>query len=204
MAPINDFGPMLRQEAIRRGMGQVPQVVLLIDGAAGLEGMGYDCFSQSTQIVDFYHAMEHGGKVLEALLGDKRRPEYERRRRHWAHRLLNNGVETLIRQAREESAGKPNQAAVEKELGYFVDNVNRMQYRTFRKKNYFIGSGVIEAGCKTVIGARCKQAGMFWSLPGAQNALSIRCLHASKRLSEFWNDRLSKRASSLSNLDIAA
>ena len=67
-------------------------------------------------------------------------------------------MEQLIAQARQECLGKSNAAAVEAELGYFVNNVARMQYGTFRSQGFFIGSGVIEAGCKTVIGARCKQS----------------------------------------------
>jgi hypothetical protein len=59
----------------------------------------------------------------------------------------------------------------EEKLGYFQRNVARLQYATFRKQGFFIGSGVIEAGCKTVIGARCKQSGMFWGVPGATNVL---------------------------------
>ena len=86
--------------------------------------------------------------------------------RRWAKRLLKDKVEALIEQTRQECAGKPQAAAVEKELGYFVRNVKRMQYGTFRAKGYFIGSGVVEAGCKTVIGGRCKQSGMFWSQSG--------------------------------------
>ena len=67
--PIGEFGPLLRQEAIRRGMGSASQVVLLIDGAAGLEHMGRDCFKDAVQIVDFYHALEHASLVLDALIG---------------------------------------------------------------------------------------------------------------------------------------
>ena len=67
--PIDDFGPLLRQEAIRRGLGSAGQVVVLIDGARGLENMGKDCFKDCLQIVDFYHAMEHAGQGLEALIG---------------------------------------------------------------------------------------------------------------------------------------
>jgi hypothetical protein len=76
-------------------------------------------------------------------------------------------VEALIQETRAECAGQSNAAQVEAELGYFERNVKRMQYGTFRAKGYFIGSGVVEAGCKTVIGARCKQSGMFWSESGA-------------------------------------
>jgi len=187
---IGDFGLRLRQEALHRGMGTAKQVVLLIDGAVGLEHMGHDYFQDSVQIVDFYHAMEHAGKVLAALLGDKNHPEYKGRRRYWAKRLLKNGVEKLIAQARQECFGRPNAATVEDELAYFVNNIDRMQYGTFRAKGFFIGSGVIEAGCKTIIGARCKQSGMFWGLRGAEHVLGLRCIHASRHTNDFWKHRL--------------
>jgi hypothetical protein len=187
---IEEFGPLLRQEAIRRGLALAMQVVLLIDGANGLANMGRLCFSTAIQIVDFYHALEHAGKVLVALLGSKEHPAYKTRRRQWAKQLLKDQVEKLIAQARQECAGKSSAAAVEKELGYFVNNVERMQYGTFRSRGFFIGSGVVEAGCKTVIGARCKQSGMFWGKPGAQNILALRCIHTSRRLDEFWKERL--------------
>ena len=160
----SEFGPLLRQEALRRGMGSAGKVVVLIDGAAGLENMGKDCFKDCEQIVDFYHALEHAGKVLEALSG-KNHPEHKTRQHRWAKRLLKDKVESLIQETRKACAGQTQADAVEKELGYFARNLQRMQYGTFRKRGYFIGSGVVEAGCKTVIGARCKQSGMFWSQP---------------------------------------
>jgi len=187
---IEEFGPLLRQEAIRRGLALARQVVLLIDGANGLANMGRLCFSKAIQIVDFFHALEHAGKVLVALLGSKEHPDYKTRLRHWAKQLLKDQVKKLIAQARQECAGRSSAEAVEKELGYFVNNVERMQYGTFRRQGFFIGSGVVEAGCKTVIGARCKQSGMFWGKPGAQNILALRCIHTSRRLDEFWKERL--------------
>ena len=194
-AGIDEFGPVLRQDALRRGLALASLVVLLIDGAEGLARMGRLCFSNAIQIVDFYHALEHAGKVLIALLGSKEHPEYKTRLGRWARRLLNDKVEQLIAQARQESAGQPNAQAVEDELTYFVNNTARMQYGTFRRKGFFIGSGVIEAGCKTVIGTRCKQSGMFWSEPGAENILALRCIHSSRRLTDFWKHRLNNHAS---------
>jgi hypothetical protein len=193
-ASIDEFGPLLRQEALRRGLALAVQVVLLIDGATGLAHMGRDCFSTALQIVDFYHALEHAGRVLVALLGSKEHPDYKRRRGHWAKQLLNDRVDKLIAQTRKECAGQSNAETVEKELGYFVNNVERMQYGSFRRRGFFIGSGVVEAGCKTVIGARCNQSGMFWGKPGAQNVLALRCIHASRRLDNFWRDRLNTHA----------
>jgi hypothetical protein len=201
--PIDDFGPLLRQEAIRRGMGSAGKVVLLVDGAAGLENMGKDCFQDAVHIVDFYHGMEHAAIVLAALIG-KAHPNYKKRLRGWAKRLLRDKVQNLIGETRKESAGQPQEAEVEKALGYFVRNIKRMQYGTFRAKGYFIGSGVVEAGCKTIIGGRCKQSGMFWSEAGAENILALRCIHSSRRLDEFWKYRLNQRAARNDTLALTA
>jgi len=199
----DEFGPCLRQEALRRGMAGAGEVVLLIDGAQALEHLGRQNFKDCIQIVDFYHALEHAGRVLAALIG-KEHPDYKAQLRRWAKRLLKDRVQALIDQTHKECAGKPQAEAVEKELGYFVRNVTRMQYGTFRAKGYFIGSGVVEAGCKTVIGGRCKQSGMFWSESGAENILALRCIHSSRRLEEFWKHRLNARAAQNDALPLAA
>ena len=191
--PIDQFGPVLRQEAFRRGFGTVSKVVVLIDGALGLANMAKLTFPGCVQIVDFYHAMEHAGLVLEAFLG-KAHSDYQSRLRSWAERLLHDEVETLIAETRRECAGTPQAPAVTDALHYFASNVSRMQYGTFRTAGYFIGSGVVEAGCKSVIGARCKQSGMFWSEAGAENILALRCIHSSRRLNEFWKHRLETHA----------
>jgi hypothetical protein len=68
----------------------------------------------------------------------------------------------------------------------------------------FVGSGVVEAGCKTVIGGRCKQSGMFWSKSGAENILALRCLHSSRRLKDFWKYRLNQHAARNDTLPLAA
>ena len=201
---IDEFGPVLRQEAIRRGLPLARAVVLLIDGAAGLANMGRRCFPTALQIVDFYHALEHAGRVLVALLGSKEHPDYKKRLSRWAKLLLSDRVEKLIAAARKECAGKAQAEVVEKELGYFVNNVSRMQYGTFRAQGYFIGSGVVEAGCKTVIGARCKQSGMFWGELGAESVLAFRCIHVSRRLEAFWKERLNTSAARNDCLSLAA
>lgn len=190
MENIEPFSSMLRQEALRRGMARADKVILLIDGAHGLENMGIISFKDAIQIVDFYHALEHAGLVWVALLGGKSHPDYTSRMSHWAKRLLKNGVATLIQTTRSEATGRPCAPAVEKELKYFVDNMDRMQYGTFRRHGYFIGSGVIEAGCKTIIGGRCKQSGMFWGQPGAEHILALRCINSSRRDADFWKHRL--------------
>ena len=184
-------------------VGSAGKAVLLIDGAVGLENMGRLCFKDCVQIVDFYHAIEHAGHVLDALIG-KAHPDYKKRLRRWARRVLNDKVQALIRETRQHCAGTAQEKAVERALGYFVGNVSRMQYGTFRAAGLFIGSGVAEAGCKTVIGARCKQSGMFWSEFGAENILALRCIHSSRRLEQFWKYRLNQHAARNDALPLAA
>jgi hypothetical protein len=117
---------------------------------------------------------------------------------------LKDKVKALIQESRKECADTLRAAAVQKALHYFVTNVSRMQYGTFRKAKYFIGSGVVEAGCKTIIGGRCKQSGMFWSKVGAENILALRCIHNSRRLEKFWKYRLDAKAAANDCLPLAA
>ena len=185
----SDFGIGLRREALRRGMGSVNEVVVLVDGALGLEKMGLDYFPQAIQIVDNYHAIEHLEALIEALLTKTDPHRFARRRHHWRKLLLADGVERIIRHARKEAAGTSREEAVDAQLGYFIHNIERMRYGTFRKKGFFIGSGVVEAGCRSVIGQRCKQSGMFWTEEGASAVMALRCLNAGNRLNSFWNAR---------------
>ncbi len=190
----SDFGIGLRREALRRGMGSVDQVVVLVDGALGLEKMGLEYFPQAIQIVDNYHAIEHLESLIEALLTKADMGRFARRRHHWRKLLLADGVERIVRHARKEAAATSREEAVEAQLGYFIHNIERMRYGTFRQKGFFIGSGVVEAGCRSVIGQRCKQSGMFWTEEGARAVMALRCLNAGGRLSSFWNARHSKIA----------
>ncbi len=186
----SDFGSVLRREAIRRGLGNAEKIVVLVDGAASLEKMGRDFFPNSIYVVDYFHATEHVESLLCALLGSKNHQDYPVLRKRWKERLLENEVEQLIQETRQRCP-KPLSQAVEQQLHYFVNNVSRMQYGTFREEGFFIGSGVIEAGCKAVVGRRCKQSGMFWSVSGAIHILAIRCINTSRRYDDFWAFRSS-------------
>ncbi len=73
-----------------------------------------------------------------------------------------------------------------KQITYFERNKARMLYQTFRQSGYFIGSGVVEAGCKTVVGQRLKLSGMLWSRKGASHLLTVRCALLSRWFENFW------------------
>jgi hypothetical protein len=72
------------------------------------------------------------------------------------------------------------------EADYFERNAERMRYPRFRRQHLFVGSGVIEAGCKTVVGSRLKQSGMFWTVRGANSILALRCSHLNGRFEDYW------------------
>ncbi len=87
----------------------------------------------------------------------------------------------------ESHESLPGEKETVKAIGYFENNQTRMLYGTFRAQGYFIGSGVVEAGCKTVIGQRVKQSGMLWSVNGAENVLSVRCAVMHRDFDGFWD-----------------
>jgi hypothetical protein len=105
--------------------------------------------------------------------------------------LLDEGkIEQLVTCFR--SLQTPNELVAEKirtEADYFEKNTQRMRYPEFRRQGLFVGSGVIEAGCKTVIGSRCKQSGMFWTLRGANAILALRCCQFDGRFEDYWEAR---------------
>ncbi len=78
---------------------------------------------------------------------------------------------------------------VEKAIGYFQKNRKRMRYDKFRSQGLFIGSGVVEAGFKSVIGKRLKQSGMHWSVRGANSIIALRCCLESGYFEDYWESR---------------
>ena len=83
--------------------------------------------------------------------------------------------------------GKKRKAAL-KQIAYFDERKDQMRYALFRAQGFFVGSGVIEAGCKTLIGQRLKHSGMFWSVPGANAIIAARCCLYSGRFEQFFED----------------
>ena len=106
-------------------------------------------------------------------------------------RLLDKGkIEKLVVAIRSIHSTNPEVAEkIRTEADYFERNAERMRYPKFRRQHLFVGSGVIEAGCKTVIGSRLKQSGMFWTVRGANAILALRCCHLNGRFEDYWEAR---------------
>ena len=190
---VQHFGQQLLDLARRQAMALATLVVFLGDGAAWVWELARVCFPGALLILDFFHAAEHVGWLTEILFG-RDTPEAERHRQRWVQLLKDQqgGVERVITLARQAMPvrGKVRRAA-QQALAYFENNRDKMRYWDYQRRNLFMGSGVVEAGCKSVVGQRLKQSGMFWSLAGAENILSIRCVLENGQFDDCWNRRFS-------------
>lgn len=188
------LGVLLRAEALRRGYARARRTVYLGDGAAWIWENARLNFPDAVQILDFYHASEHLGVLAAALLGAG--PPAQEQQSRWCHQMKETSSAAVITHAqalREERRAHlaPEQlATIERETAYFQTHAERTRYGDFRKQGYFIGSGVVEAGCKTVVGRRLKQSGMFWSQRGGDDLLTLRCMILGPNFTKIWNARL--------------
>jgi len=170
-----DFGALIRQEARLRGLACAGRVSVLGDGARWIWNLARINFPDARQILDFYHACEHLTVLASALFPSSTKKVSEQVKK-WIKWLENDKVLKVVAEAKKALPHHgPRRKTASREMGYFTRNAERMMYATFRREGYFIGSGVVEAGCKAVVGKRTKQSGMFWRIYGAQNILNIRC-----------------------------
>ena len=186
-----EFGKRLYVEAWKRGWSRAEKKVVMGDGAEWIWNLAEQHFPGAVQIVDLYHARQHLWDLARRLY-----PNNEAGQKAWMKlhqkRLLDKGkIEKLVAAIR--SIHSTNSEVADKiriEADYFDRNADRMCYPKFRKQRLFVGSGVIEAGCKTVIGSRLKKSGMFWTVRGANAIIALRCCHLNGRFEDYWEQRL--------------
>src|SRR5262245_2533756 len=195
-----EFGLLLRQEARRRAVGVAKQVVFLSDGAAWTEEIPRQCFAGAVSILDFYHAAER----VHQLAGLLQPQQPKKLAGRWIKLLLKDQIATVIAQAKGMQQALPDFVDPDDNVGFFERHQGRMRYGHYRKQGWFIGSGVVEAGCKNVVGKRLKQSGMFWSEAGATCVLNFRTLLLSNRFDSFWKDRLNAHAAKNDALTLVA
>jgi len=183
------FGSRIYAEAVRRGLRQAQKVVVLGDGGPWIWGIAAQCFPWATETVDLYHAREHLANLGKLVYGPT-----STEAKQWAsarsEQLDDGDVEAVVTsmkrlRPRQNNAGKE----VRKAINYFQTNKERMRYAKFRQQGLFVGSGVVEAGCKIVVGLRLKQSGMRWTVNHANAIIALRCCQLSRRWEEFWEQR---------------
>ena len=183
------FGLRLYNEAWRRGWSRAQIKVVLGDGAIWIWNLADQHFPGAIQIVDLFHARQHLWELSAKLF-----PQDEKGRKRWMARCLDRlergKIEALVKMLRESAPpGAELARIVANEAEYFARNVERMRYPAFREQGLFVGSGVVEAGCKTVIGARLKRSGSFWTVDGANAIIALRCCRFSQRFEDYWESR---------------
>jgi hypothetical protein len=184
------FGKRLYVEAWKRGWSRAEHKVVIGDGAEWIWNLAKEYFPGAIEIVDLFHARQHLWDLARLL-----HPNDTKRRNSWIglhqKRWLDKGkIAKLVASLRHMQTADADLAKkLRNEADYFATNASRMNYPKFRKQHLFVGSGVIEAGCKTVIGHRLKQSGMFWTIDGANSILALRCSHLNGRFEDYWEGR---------------
>lgn len=180
------FGRALWLEGYRRGVTAAKEVVAIGDGAHWIWNLVEEHFPEAIQIVDWYHAAEYVWKAAYAIYG-----EGSDLAKEWAKKRLDElwegEVDKVLAHCREHaSAGE----GVQQAITYYTNNKERMRYPEYRAKGLQIGSGTVESGCKHVIGARLKGAGMIWSVEGARAVAKVRARLRSGR----WEETMAQRS----------
>lgn len=180
-----EFVQRVLREATRRGFQDTNQRVVLGDGARWIWNLVAEHFPDAIQIVDLYHAKGHLWDVAKAIYGAGSHlgEQWAKKRRD----ELDNGDIDDILDALTIHIKTTDEAR--KCFDYVTRNRHRMRYPEFRAKGLSVGTGVVEAGCKTAIGTRCKRAGMHWTVDGVNAIIALRCSKLSGRFEDFWERR---------------
>jgi hypothetical protein len=199
---VEDFREKVALEAIKRGAQSVKLLVFLGDGAPWVWRTASELFPRAIQVLDWYHAMEHVWATGRARFG-------AREKELWAWvaaretELWNGKIEAVIAALKAVSAdlGAPDSSLSDtakatdprwiafRNIGYFRDNQQRMNYPDYRAKGLPIGSGVVESACKHVVASRLKRAGMRWDESGAENVMALRCHYLNGRWDSLWQQK---------------
>lgn len=154
LKPRRTFGRRLYLEAWNRGWSRARKKAVIGDGAEWIWNLAQQHFPSALQIVDLFHARQHLRELARGL-----HPNDEAGQTRWmqVHQdLLDHGkmnkmkkLTVALRSIRTDNAELADKLRTEDD--YFHRNALRMRYSNFRRQHLFVGSGVIEAGCKTVI-----------------------------------------------------
>jgi len=177
---LDGLREQLHAEALRRGLGQAASALVLGDGAVWIWRLADDRWPQAHQRLDFYHAVQHLAAVGRALFG-----ENQEKLKAWlkplVKQLKNQSSLKVIRQLEAVLAAMSGGAAIQavaKEVEYFHEHQERMDYRAGRRAGEPIGSGPVEATCRQTQ-CRFKRPGQFWSQAGDE---ALMCLEM------FWRN----------------
>jgi hypothetical protein len=187
---LEELGARMRRQAAQVGMERAEQWVALTDGGNGLDDFMDVFFPRAVRILDFYHAAEHLGGLAKAYSGHDADAAAELTEA-WSHQMKHEGgdailatLEALELKGRSDAVRETHRLVT----GYVRNNRHRMDYPRYRAEGWQIGSGHIEAACKTVVNQRLKQSGMRWGSDGADAVCHLRALYEGEtsQWDAFW------------------
>ena len=181
----SEFAARVEREATRRGFERAPRRAVLGDGAKWIWNLATEHFPDAIQIVDRFHAKQHLSDVAKSIYGTG--SDLGEQWAHERHDELDAGDIEAVLSALRVHAPKDDEAR--KCIDYVDGNRARMRYAEFRAAGLCTSTGVVEAGCKTAIGTRCKRPGMHWTVAGADAIIALRCCKLSGRFEHFWERR---------------
>lgn len=190
--PVEEFGRALFVAAHGAGYGKAQRRAFVGDGAHWLWELASLHFPEATPILDWYHLSANVHAAAEAVFG-----EGTQEAQQWAEDRQNelwNGAHRAARQAVAELGRRRRGAKREalRKLGvYLKNNAGRMDYPRYRREGLPVGSGAVESMCKTLVGGRCKQAGMRnWTRRGAEAVLRLRAAQFDDDFGPLWDAHL--------------
>ncbi len=182
---LSPFARRVLRESERSGFGSAERQVVLGDGALWIWNLCEKLFPEAIGIVDIYHAKEHLSEVAKALYGagnDLCSQWAKERMGELDQGELDKIIEVLKQnEHRHEKVGKC--------IVYINNNRHRMNYPKFRRMGLCVSTGVVEGGCKSVVGNRLKRGGMHWTVRGANAILALKAAIMSNRFDPWWNRR---------------
>ena len=161
-------------------------IVCIADGARDLWIYFRRKYPNTIHVVDFFHVCEHLSKLSDLFFDNRSEAKTWYKKYRTILKEDPQGASKLIRAARYRRSLIKENSAIESEIKYLQHNRKRMSYFKLRQKKLPIGSGVVEAACKNLIGARMKKSGMRWSVDGGQTILTLRSIILSNRWENFW------------------
>jgi hypothetical protein len=180
----SDFAERVQREATRRGFGEASRCVVLGDGSAWIWNTSVELFPDATQILDRYHAKEVLHRTAQSIFAATREGQ------QWAEarctELDEGQLRAIVHAIRSHVASS---AAATSSALYIIRNRARMRYPKFHAQGLCTSTGVLEAGCKVVVGTRLKRTGMHWTVKGANAIIALRCSKLSGRYEDFWERR---------------
>jgi hypothetical protein len=187
---LDSLGAQLRRQAQAVGLWQAEHLIALTDGGNGLEPMLNRDFPTAELILDFWHASEHLSGLAKLYAGPTTGTAEDLTHR-WCHQMKHEGGAAILATLRGLDLTGSSAAVCEDHrlrVQHFEKNVHRMDYPRYQRLGWQIGSGSVEAACKTVIGGRLKGAGMGWGEDGADAVSHLRAWFLSEKgqWDAFW------------------